>query len=137
MHMNKLTGLLLAVIALAGCVLAPASSQETGPAGANLFARYCASCHGPLGEGDGPVAASILITVPNLRTLSARADGTFPRDSVIRYIDGRDLPAAHGERLMPVWGEALADIESGADANDDVARQRIESIVDFLEQLQN
>ncbi len=30
-----------------------------GAAGARLYATYCASCHGPEGKGDGPVAASL------------------------------------------------------------------------------
>ena len=43
----------------------PAASVPSGnlrgdPAnGARLYAQYCASCHGPKGEGDGPVAATL------------------------------------------------------------------------------
>jgi mono/diheme cytochrome c family protein len=102
-----------------------------------LFARYCASCHGSLGEGDGPVASVIAVAVPNLRTLSTRFDGTFPREAVMRYIDGRNTPAAHGDRLMPVWGEAFAlgtEIDESSDA---LARRRIAAITDFVAQLQN
>jgi mono/diheme cytochrome c family protein len=28
-------------------------------AGARLYSTYCASCHGPKGQGDGPIAASM------------------------------------------------------------------------------
>ena len=34
--------------------------------GASLYRRHCASCHGPLGHGDGPVAASLTLRPPDL-----------------------------------------------------------------------
>jgi cytochrome c oxidase cbb3-type subunit 3 len=43
----------------------PASTAPAGnlrgdaAAGAQLYATYCASCHGPNGKGDGPVAAAL------------------------------------------------------------------------------
>jgi mono/diheme cytochrome c family protein len=122
------------VVLLAAC---GAAGQSTGPGGAQLFARHCASCHGQVGEGDGPVAAAMVITVPNLRSLSARSGGDFPRDAVMRYIDGRDLPAAHGDRVMPVWGDTFAATGEDADSADAIARERISAIADFVEQLQN
>lgn len=124
---------LLIVLAAVGTAV----GQDSDADGAALFARYCASCHGPRGEGDGPVAAAMLVTVPNLRTLSVRADGRFPRDSVMQYIDGRDLPAAHGDRLMPVWGVTFAESADDAESADELARQRITAITGFVEQLQN
>jgi len=44
---------------------APAAAAPTGSlrgdpaAGVKLYATYCASCHGPEGKGDGPVAATL------------------------------------------------------------------------------
>lgn len=125
-------------IASVSLVLAcTAQSQDPDLDGATLFARYCASCHGPVGEGDGPVADAMVITVPNLRTLSARSDGDFPRDAVLRYIDGRDLPAAHGDRVMPVWGETFVDTAEDSESADEVAQDRLAAITEFVEQLQN
>jgi len=34
--------------------------------GATLYRQHCASCHGPLGHGDGPVAASLTLRPPDL-----------------------------------------------------------------------
>ena len=123
----------LALLAVA-CASGPVAAQA--PAGPELFARHCASCHGPVGEGDGPVAAVIDVSVPNLRTLRQRANGSFPRDAVIRYIDGRDLPAAHGQRLMPVWGDTFVGHGDDADDNAAQAAATIAAITDFIEQLQ-
>lgn len=39
---------------------APSGSlRGDAAAGAQLYATYCASCHGPEGKGDGPVAATL------------------------------------------------------------------------------
>jgi mono/diheme cytochrome c family protein len=119
----------LAVPAIAIAALGCAAAQDNGTDGRALFARHCASCHGTFGEGDGPVAS--VMPVPNLRTLSTRSGGEFPREAVMRYIDGRELPAAHGERLMPVWGDTFAG------DGEDAARNRISAITDFVEELQN
>ena len=119
----------LAGMAVAAGALGCATAQIREPAGSALFARYCASCHGRFGEGDGPVAA--VMSIPNLRTLRTRSGGEFPREAVMRYIDGRDPPAAHGERLMPVWGDTFA---AGGDA---AASARIAAITDFVAELQN
>jgi mono/diheme cytochrome c family protein len=136
-----LTAGLSAALALAACVGSPtpATAQaSTALSGQALYAQHCSACHGLLAEGDGPVADVMRVTVPNLRTLQARANGTFPRDAVMRYIDGRDLPAAHGDRYMPVWGEQFASADSNGEAADDaLADLRIAAIVDFLEQIQN
>jgi len=125
----RITLALLLTSCMAGCSMGRAAE----PDGAALFARHCASCHGTYGEGDGPVADVMLGAIPNLRSLSTRAGGEFPRDAVMAYIDGRDLPAAHGERLMPVWGDTFA----GDENNEDAARERIEALTDFVEKLQN
>jgi len=114
----------------------PPLAQAQNPDGQALFARYCAACHGAFGEGDGPVASAIE-SVPNLRTLAAREDGRFPREAVMRYIDGRDLPAAHGERLMPVWGTTFAEADGTQEGGDDRARALIDAITSFIESLQN
>jgi mono/diheme cytochrome c family protein len=71
--------------------------------GARLYARFCASCHGDKGHGDGVVAASFNIMVPDL-TRIARRQGAFPEDQIRRIIDGRKPLRPHGSRAMPVWG---------------------------------
>jgi hypothetical protein len=88
-----------------------------------------------LAEGDGPTAATLRASVPNLRTLSERNGGTFPTDAVASYIDGRTFPAAHGTREMPVWGPVFSvtqELVRGAESPE----QRIAGVVAFLRELQ-
>jgi len=118
------------------CVLAACSSEPVRtPSGANTFATHCASCHGPRAEGDGPMAATLSVNVPNLRTLSQRNRGQFPTDAVASYIDGRNFPAAHGTRNMPVWGPVF-DTTGRLIAGGESSAQRIQSVIDYLRTLQ-
>ena len=115
---------------LVGCSPSPVRPVS----GADTFRTHCAACHGADGGGDGPVAATLLAPVPNLRTLTQRYD-EFPADHVASYIDGRSLPAAHGAREMPVWGgvfDATGRIVPGAES----APERIDAVVTFLRDLQ-
>jgi mono/diheme cytochrome c family protein len=124
-----------AVWLLAGALLfGAAASRAAEPTGDQLFAAHCASCHGTDGEGGGPAANAIQITPPNLRTLAKRNGGRFPRDAVESYIDGRKQVEAHGDRLMPVWGDFL-QMPSDKGSQEPV-RQRIAALADFIERLQ-
>lgn len=106
-----------ATVALAG---SPARAQDySGFTGAQLFAKFCASCHGVQGRGDGAVAPSLKVEVPDLTRLVRRPGDPFPVEQVRRIVDGREVVAAHGARRMPVWGYEFAtatasEPESGA-----------------------
>jgi mono/diheme cytochrome c family protein len=93
----------VSLLALAGISTAFAEDLSTST-GAQLFKRYCASCHGNGGQGDGPVAPFFKLLPPDLTGLSRRSGGTFPTERVRRIIDGRENPLPHGAREMPVWG---------------------------------
>jgi mono/diheme cytochrome c family protein len=126
---------IVSVLVGAGILWACAATSPPAPSGGDTFVTHCAACHGMQGEGDGPVAATLRVTMPNLRTLSQRSGGVFPRDAVASYIDGRQLPAAHGDRYMPVWGDvfdATARVVSGAQ----VAPGRIDAVISYLQELQ-
>lgn len=122
-------------ISIALLTSACVTSIPESPTGREVFETHCAACHGALGEGDGPVAAAMRVTVPNLRTLNERYGGDFPEDQVASYIDGRNLPDAHGGREMPVWGEVFAFTESLVSGAEEPA-VRIESLLDYLRTLQ-
>lgn len=97
--------LLLPVASLAAC-----QRQVAEPTGQALYIRYCASCHGADGRGQGPVAAALKQPPPDLTTLAQRAGGRVDERQLMTVIDGERLVAAHGPRDMPVWG-AIFDKE--------------------------
>jgi mono/diheme cytochrome c family protein len=124
-----------AVAALWACSSQPERSPETLD-GAQLYVTHCAACHGDHGEGDGPVGAVLAVQVPNLRTLAERNGGVFPRAAVRAYIDGRSMPAAHGERYMPVWGDEFLVMEGGSPNAEARVEREISALVDFVAELQ-
>lgn len=118
---------------LSGQSVKPASAPQAALDGQQLFKTYCASCHGESGHGNGPVAESLRHIPPDLVRYSARNGGVFPSERLARIIDGRDIPS-HGNREMPVWGDAFRETAGGAPAETITAR--IAAIVGYLEKLQ-
>jgi mono/diheme cytochrome c family protein len=115
-------------VAMAVGLTTPALAADD--TGARLYLNHCAACHGDDGEGTGPVAASMSVTMPNLRSLAQRNGGVFPGDSVTAYIDGRSTKAAHGDRQMPIWGDVFRGVEQGTAQR--TVRRRIAAVVDFI-----
>jgi mono/diheme cytochrome c family protein len=119
-----------------GWVNAAWSADYVAMSGEDLYRRFCASCHGVSGRGDGPVAASLRVKVPDLTLIARRGHGADLRDRIIRIIDGRYVIGAHGTRVMPVWGEDLARLEIG---NPDAERSTqviIGRLADYVRSLQ-
>ena len=96
--------------------------------GEETFERFCASCHGVEGTGNGPVAAGLPITVPDLTTLRERQGESYREETLRRIIDGRSVVIYHGTRYMPVWGYEFW-VEEGADRE---AEERVEIIISNL-----
>ena len=99
---------------LLGCIACNAfAADDVSKSGKELYERYCASCHGVTGLGDGPVSHSLRVEVPDLTRFAQRHGDFFDRDAVERIIDGRHVIGAHGSRTMPVWGEDLSKAQIG------------------------
>ena len=92
--------LLLGLACLAACGREASVARD----GHDTFLRYCASCHGEGGRGDGPLAASLTKPPTDLTQLAARNGGRYDEHAVMAAIDGRRSIPAHGTRDMPVWG---------------------------------
>lgn len=140
------TSALRHVLLYALFVLAPAPAtfgQTTGGRLPNLameslggrdsFERYCASCHGVSGAGNGSVAAALQRPPADLTTLTQRSGGSFPREAVRGFIEGTGRALqAHGTGVMPVWGVAFKALER----SDARAGVRIDNLVAYVESLQ-
>jgi len=121
------------------CGLASGGVQA-GPyaeySGRQLYERFCASCHGEAGFGDGAVAPSLKVMVPDLTRMYQRSGGKFPEERVRRIIDGRQVYPVHGTRFMPVWGQELWIEEGASQQADDEVKKMVDRLVDYLRSIQ-
>lgn len=132
--------LLLIVLALFASGSATAQQGLFGLddfSGVELYQRFCSSCHGDVGRGDGPVASTLSVPVPDLTQLYRRYGNRFPADELRETIDGRNLVIAHGPRSMPVWGYEFW-WEDGADAAaEETARATITRLLEYIRSIQD
>jgi mono/diheme cytochrome c family protein len=106
--------------------------------GAQLYADYCAACHGASGKGDGDMANVMTIPSPNLTLLAKANDGSFPMLQVIHVIDGRTGVRAHGG-TMPVFGKVFQTEAGGGNGDYGPvleSRGRVLSLAMYLESIQ-
>jgi mono/diheme cytochrome c family protein len=113
-----------------------AAADYVAMSGKELYDRFCASCHGVEGRGDGPVASSLSVEVPDLTLVARRAGDLYPRERIVRIIDGQHIIGAHGSRTMPVWGEDLNRIELGNPNAERATRIIIDRLADYVWLLQ-
>ena len=106
-------------------------SAGAAASGQQYFRIYCASCHGPAGKGDGPLAKDLKTPPADLTLISQRNGGQFPFDDVRKKIDGRENVTGHGSTDMPVWGDAFKTTDT-----EEQAQKRIDDITHFLWSIQ-
>ena len=108
--------------------------KQTSPAsGKEMFANYCASCHGKDGKGDGPAAAALKVAPADLSMLSKKNGGKFPHDHVAATLRGETELSAHGSKEMPVWGPLFSRLSQGHPAE---VQQRIANLTEYIQTLQ-
>ena len=124
--------------ALAALLLALGCSTRyvEEPSGREVYLRHCASCHGELGTGDGPVAASLKRPPSDLTSIARRAGGGFDERRVMQVIDGRTLVAEHGTRSMPVWGVVFEEELEGEPYSGYTSLLRSRNLTDYLRSIQ-
>ena len=138
-------GRIVAIVALAAiAIITPGAGQpQTGQReeqhliqsldGKSLFQAYCASCHGIGGTGDGPAAAALKRTPPDLTRIRERNGGNFPAAKIENVISGEEIVTpAHGSREMPIWGPIFGQIAW----DQDLGKLRIYNLTRYIESLQ-
>jgi len=128
----------LATIANASMVYADDITDRIGYA---EFRLHCAVCHGRDGMGAGSIAGLLNVTADqlDLSKISERNNKIYPFRKVFEIIDGRQNISAHGERLMPIWGERYsiqASEKYGPYGSESVIRGRILELVYFINGIQ-
>jgi mono/diheme cytochrome c family protein len=118
------------------------SAEEKFDFGEFEYQSSCASCHGPAGKGDGPMAKFLVSKPSDLTILARNNGGVFPVQRLYEIIDGRTEVEAHGNREMPVWGRdfraTVPHIEELGlvDFGPQIAHARIASVIDYLYRIQ-
>jgi mono/diheme cytochrome c family protein len=128
-------GALLLIVAagLSQTVIKKKEMSRTAPSeGAEMYAAYCAACHGAGGKGDGPAAAAVKTPMPDLTLLTAYNDGEFPSKSILYTLGSVHGGGAHGSADMPVWG----DLFRSSGQSDSIVQMRLYNLTRFLEAIQ-
>lgn len=138
MTLRVLAALAVSLLAAAVTTAAdqPPPASPLAASGKALYVRHCAVCHGRSATGDGPFRGVLTVPPTNLTRIAARRGGTFPRDEIAAYVDGRFVPEAHGTREMPVWGRWLGQPIAPGVEPDEMTRGEILAILTYLETLQ-
>jgi cytochrome c553 len=108
----------------------PVRSTPTS-SGTEMFAAYCASCHGADAKGNGVAASALKVQPTNLTLLAQHNGGKFPTLEVMSAIQDGAL-AAHGSKEMPVWGTILKSVSDGPM----IVKHRIANITAYIESVQ-
>ena len=108
--------------------------KQTSPvSGQQMFATYCAVCHGPTGMGNGPAAAALKKSPGDITKLAANNHGKFPEERVSNSIKGSIGIAAHGSNEMPIWGDLFKSLGS----DNAVTSLRISNLTDYIRSIQS
>jgi mono/diheme cytochrome c family protein len=111
----------------------PVAREPSAASGKEMFIKFCASCHGEDGRGNGPAAGALKPPPSDLTTLSRRQEGKYPAGYVSALLKfGRNL-VAHGSDDMPVWGSRFKTIDP---VDDPTGQQHIDDIVAYIRSLQ-
>ena len=110
---QTITARLVACFALA-VLIAPASALAADvAAGKAKYDMFCASCHGPTGKGDGPVAVAIK---PPPRDFSEGAfkfdtddSGEAGSDEDLENVIANGAAKYGGNMMMAPWGGTMTD----------------------------
>lgn len=132
------TGCLALAAGLLGLPAIASAQAEESPTrtveGSYTYRTYCATCHGPRGKGDGPLAQTLSFHPPDLTQMARRNGGKYPASTVRKIVDGREPVDGHGGPDMPVWGDAFKNTETGFD--EEAVQEKIRSVVAYVGTLQ-
>jgi mono/diheme cytochrome c family protein len=113
------------VLHVVSCSGEPAVSQHAEA----RYQRFCASCHGVDGRGDGPAAGALTPQPTDL----TRSDLSIPE--LMKVVDGRRTVRAHGTAAMPVWGEVFEQELEGDSRQHRQALREVQAIAEYVRAL--
>lgn len=138
MKNSKAIVMVCAVLWSVGSSAATAGKIDVGR---EEYRENCLNCHGEAGDGKGPYASLLKTKASDLTVLTKSNNGVFPVSRVYQVIDGREVLSSHGQREMPIWGNAYRVVagEYYVDVpyNPEVfVRSRILALIEYISRLQ-
>ena len=131
------TTLVAAWIAVGALMLVGVPAHAADDAqGKQLFIKYCGSCHGPDGKGDGMLSGVLKQKPADLTLIAKKNGGKFPEQTVMRFIDGTTDVRAHGNPDMPVWGEVFKEQLADSPTQQAEIRSTILEITNYIGSIQ-
>lgn len=136
---NAKTVLMVSLFILSHGSLALAADKSD--LGREEYRSHCQNCHGDVGDGNGPYSQFLKRKASDLTRLSKGNEGVFPFSRVYEVIDGREGVSSHGDREMPIWGNAYRvmggahffDVPYNPEA---FVRSRIFALIEYISRLQ-
>jgi len=93
----------LAAVALVPLLLAPLARAADPERGARLYARYCAGCHGPDGQGGAHTF------MPHAENLTRKGYIELLPDDYLATVIREGGLAVGKSSYMPAWGGTIAE----------------------------
>ena len=109
------------------------ADRTSATSGEQMFASYCAPCHGANGKGLGPAATAMKQKPTDLTLHSKKNHGKYPDTHVVSILQFGTEVSAHGSASMPVWGPILGNMNR---SNLQDKQLRISNLARYLEQIQ-
>jgi len=87
-------------------------SRVPASSGAQMYASYCATCHGLNAKGNGPMASGLSRQPADLTALSRMNGGIFPSEHVLAVLEFGATKSVRHATGMPVWGPILNGMDT-------------------------
>jgi mono/diheme cytochrome c family protein len=106
--MRRIPALSLAVLAAAGLLITGSATAQDAAKGEQVYKTYCLTCHGPTGDGQGPVGKTLNPPPRDFTQGDFKYGGT---DQDIFDVISNGAASKGGSALMAPWGAVIPEAD--------------------------